>query len=76
LWGSATGTDPDSEATRLAVFAQMGSIAYFRIAKPVVTARMNWNTYSPQASAAIGKALAVQLNAALDASIHASRERQ
>lgn len=76
LWGTATGTDPDSEATRLAVFAQMGSIAYFRIAKPVVTARMKWDDYSPQAAATIGAVLATQLNAALDASSKAFRERQ
>ncbi len=67
LWGAATGTDPDSEATRLAVFAALGSTAYFRVARPVVTARMGWDTYSPQAVSAIAHTLETQLRAALDA---------
>ncbi len=42
LWGKATGADPESPDTRLAVFAAIGQVMYFRIAREVVTRRMGW----------------------------------
>ncbi len=42
LWAVATGGEPDSEATRLAVFAMMGQVLYFRIGREIVQRRMGW----------------------------------
>lgn len=43
LWGLATGADPEAEETKLAVFAMIGQVAYFRIGRPVVLRRMGWD---------------------------------
>ena len=42
MWAVATGGDPESEATRIAVFTIFGQSLYFRIARPVVLQRMGW----------------------------------
>lgn len=42
LWGAATGADPDSEETRIAVFALIGQALYFRIGRTVVVRRLDW----------------------------------
>ncbi len=42
LWGQATGTDPETDATRLAVFTLIGQLMYFRIGRTVVARRMGW----------------------------------
>ena len=47
LWGTATGSDPESPATRLAVFAMAGQIVYFRIGRPVILKRMGWHDIGP-----------------------------
>jgi len=44
LWGIATHSDPESAATRLAVFSILGQLVYFRIGQPVVLKRMDWET--------------------------------
>ena len=48
LWAAATGDDPDSEATRIMVFAMIGQIVYFRIAREVVMRRMGWREIGPE----------------------------
>ena len=68
LWGAATGTPPESEATRLAVFAMVGQVLYFRIGQPVVLRRMGWQAVSPDAAGRIGDLLVRNLHAALTAS--------
>lgn len=42
LWCAATGSEPESPETRLAVFAMIGQAMYFRIAREVVKRRMGW----------------------------------
>ncbi len=42
LWAAATGGEAESEATRLAVFALMGQVLYFRIGREIVVRRMGW----------------------------------
>jgi AcrR family transcriptional regulator len=64
LWGLATGTDPDSEDTRLSVFAMVGQIVYFRIGRPIILRRMGWQQMEAGRLSAI---LIRHLNAALDA---------
>jgi len=44
LWGAATGMEPEARDTRLAVFAMIGQVLYFRLARPAVMRRMEWET--------------------------------
>lgn len=67
LWAAATGADPDSEDTRLAVFSLIGQAAYFRLAAPVVQRRMGWTGYSRGDARAISRRLAANLDAMLEA---------
>ncbi|MBB1490155.1 MULTISPECIES: CerR family C-terminal domain-containing protein [unclassified Paracoccus (in: a-proteobacteria)] len=67
LWGAATGSDPDSEDTRLAVFSLVGQAAYFRLAAPLVQRRMGWPGYSRREARAIQRRLLANLDAILDA---------
>lgn len=64
LWGAATGNDPENEDTRLAVFATIGSLIYFRIGRPVILRRMGW---SDMDAGPVGDILVRHLNAALNA---------
>lgn len=43
LWAAATQREADEEDIKLTVFAAMGQILYFRIAKSVVERRMGWS---------------------------------
>jgi len=43
LWGTATGSDPESPRTRLAVFSAIGQMIYFRVGRPMVLKRMDWS---------------------------------
>ncbi|EPX79606.1 CerR family C-terminal domain-containing protein [Salipiger mucosus] len=66
LWGAATGQDPESEEVRLAVFAVLGQVVYFRIAQPFVLRRMDWDAIGPDEGLRIADVLADHLQAALD----------
>ncbi|MDE3123164.1 MAG: CerR family C-terminal domain-containing protein [Paracoccaceae bacterium] len=67
LWGAATGTEAEAEATRLAVFAMIGQVVYFRIGRPMILRRMGWQEVTPDAADRIAAMLVANLNAALDA---------
>ncbi len=67
LWGTATGTEPESEAVRLAVFSVIGQIFYFRIGQPVVSRRMGWETVGPTEIDLITARIIATLDALLDA---------
>lgn len=67
-WGIATGSDPESEDTRLAVFSMIGQLLYFRIGKPVILRRMDWKTIGVQDAERIVNLLKRNLHAALAAS--------
>jgi AcrR family transcriptional regulator len=73
LWGQATGTDPESEATRLAVFALIGQAVYFRIGQPVICRRMGWQAIGPAEADRIAAVLIRNLHAAIDAAREATR---
>ncbi len=47
LWSKATGRDPQDIDVKLAVFALVGQVLYFRIAAPFVLRRMSWTTLGP-----------------------------
>jgi hypothetical protein len=42
VWAVASGGDPESDETKLAVFAMIGQTVYFRIAREAVQRRMGW----------------------------------
>jgi TetR/AcrR family transcriptional regulator, regulator of cefoperazone and chloramphenicol sensitivity len=71
LWAAASGQEPESEATRLAVFAMIGQILYFRIGQPIILRRMGWERMDAAAAESIADLLVRNLRAALAA----ARER-
>jgi len=67
LWARASGGDPESADTRLAVFAIIGQALYFRIARVAVLKRMDWPEIGPTEAAQIEAVILGNLEAALDA---------
>jgi len=65
IWARATGVGPESEATRLAVFAMIAQIVYFRLARPAVLRRLGWRDIGAAESAAIKRLVVGNLGAAL-----------
>ena len=51
---------------RLAVFAMIGQVVYFRIARPLVLRRMGWRSVGPAEAGRIADTLAANLHAALE----------
>ncbi len=66
VWSRATGALAESEATRLAVFALIAQIVYFRLARPAVLRRMGWGDIGAAETAAIKRLVNGNLEAALD----------
>lgn len=48
LWARATGADPEAKDVKLAVFALIGQLMYFRIGQSIVTRRMGWTAVGPE----------------------------
>lgn len=67
IWAVATGRPADDEATRLAVFATLGQVIYFRIGRPVVLRRMAWPDVGEAEAAAIAAAIKRSVRAAVAA---------
>lgn len=67
LWAQATGQPADSEDTRLAVFALIGQVLYFRIGQPIVLRRMDWAAMEPARVAQLTAVLTRHLDAAIAA---------
>ena len=42
IWAAASGDDPESDRTKIAVFTMIGQTVYFRIAREAVLRRMGW----------------------------------
>jgi AcrR family transcriptional regulator len=66
MWSAATGAPAESEATRLAVFALIGQLIYFRLARPAVLRRMDWRDIGPAEGEAIKRLVIGNLDAVLD----------
>jgi len=66
IWSRATGAPAESEATRLAVFAVIAQVLYFRVARPAVLRRMDWRDIGPSQASAIKRVVLANLDAALD----------
>ena len=67
IWSAVTGQPADAEAVRLAVFATIGQILYFHIARPVVNRRMEWPAIGEPEAAAITDTILRNLHARLAA---------
>ena len=67
LWAAATGMEPEAEATRLAVFATIGQVLYFRLARPAVMRRMGWSDIGAAEAAEIAAVAVDNLEAILAA---------
>lgn len=67
LWGLATGRPAEAEETRLAAFAMLGQVLYFRIGRPVVLRRMGWAGYGPAEADRVAALLRRNLAALIDA---------
>lgn len=65
LWAVATGLPEESEPVRLAVFALMGQLFYFRSAEGIVRRRMRWRAYGPTEVAKIIDTLTRGIDSAL-----------
>lgn len=70
LWAAATGMAPEAQETKLAVFATIGQVLYFRLARPAVMRRMGWDLIDKAES----EAIAGVIRANVRASIVAMRE--
>lgn len=53
LWSKATGNPAESEDTRIAVFAMIGQVVYFRIGREAVLRRMGWQEIGAEETAAL-----------------------
>ena len=65
IWSRATGSAEESETTRLAVFALIAQVVYFRIARPAILRRMGWTDIGEAEAAAIKRVVIGNLNAAI-----------
>jgi AcrR family transcriptional regulator len=68
LWATAAGGDPESEETRLTVFTIIGQMIYFRICRPIVMKRMEWQQVGPDEAERIAAVLVANLRAMARAS--------
>jgi AcrR family transcriptional regulator len=67
IWQQATGEEPESEATKIAVFTLIGQIVYFRIAREAVMRRLGWAAIGPKEATAITDIVKSNLDAILTA---------
>lgn len=65
VWAAATGMEPEAPATRLAVFAAIGQLVYFRIARPAVIRRMSWDGIGPGEARAISETIRRSVRASI-----------
>jgi TetR/AcrR family transcriptional regulator, regulator of cefoperazone and chloramphenicol sensitivity len=65
LWSMASGQPANSDHVRLSVFALIGQIAYFRLARPVVLKKMGWEDIAAREARQIGDLIASNLRTLL-----------
>jgi TetR/AcrR family transcriptional regulator, regulator of cefoperazone and chloramphenicol sensitivity len=66
LWAMATGRNAEDEEVKLAVFAMIGQVLYFRIALPFVERRMGWSALDPNAAGRIADVVAANVRASIE----------
>lgn len=67
MWGAATGEEPESEAVKIAVFAMIGQLIYFRIGREAVIRRMGWETIGPEEARKVAATAFYNMKAAIAA---------
>lgn len=67
LWEQATGEPAESEQTRIAVFATIGQVVYFRIGREAVLRRMGWDTIGPEEAAKLSAVVCNNVRAVIRA---------
>ncbi|MBN9440310.1 CerR family C-terminal domain-containing protein [Bosea sp. (in: a-proteobacteria)] len=65
VWAAATGMEPEAPETKLAVFAAIGQVFYFRIARPAVTRRLGWDGIDAEEARLIGEAIRRSVRASI-----------
>jgi TetR/AcrR family transcriptional regulator, regulator of cefoperazone and chloramphenicol sensitivity len=65
VWAAATGMEPEAPETKLAVFAAVGQVFYFRIARPAVTRRLGWDGIGPDEARLIGETIRRSVRASI-----------
>ncbi|MDF1855295.1 CerR family C-terminal domain-containing protein [Pseudooceanicola sp.] len=70
LWAKATGRDPEDEAVKLAIFAMIGQILYFRVAQPLVARRMGWDGIGPDETRRVADLVIANLRDTLERHRH------
>ena len=65
VWAAATGMEPEAPETKLAVFAAIGQVFYFRIARPAVTRRLGWDGIGPHEARLIGETIRRSVRASI-----------
>ncbi|EBV3599942.1 DUF1956 domain-containing protein [Salmonella enterica subsp. enterica serovar Virchow] len=65
VWEAATGEPAESEPTRIAIFALIGQVIYFRLGREAVKRRMGWNALGRPEGAAVMAVLRRNLHATL-----------
>ncbi|MFV0299409.1 MAG: CerR family C-terminal domain-containing protein [Paracoccus sp. (in: a-proteobacteria)] len=68
LWAAATGRAAESEEVRLAVFAMIGQVVYFRIGRPLIQRRMGWSSLGPPEAQQIAGIIRRNLRASIERS--------
>jgi len=66
LWARATGAEAEDEAVKLAVFALIGQLMYFRIGQSIVRRRMGWAAIGPDEARQITDRILRNLDAMLE----------
>ena len=66
LWATATGRDPEDEEVKLAVFAMIGQVLYFRIALPFVERRLGWTALDSEGADRIADVVAANVRASIE----------
>ncbi|RYH11818.1 CerR family C-terminal domain-containing protein [Tropicimonas sp. IMCC6043] len=67
LWEAASGWPAESEETRLAVFAIIGQVLYFRIGESLVKRRLDWDRLDEARVAKVTDIITTHLKAAISA---------
>lgn len=70
LWADATGMAHDDPETLLSVFALVGQVVYFALARPIVLRRMGWTDIDAGKADLISSMLKGHLDAMIDGASH------
>jgi hypothetical protein len=67
LFGLAAGRDPCSEEVKIAIFSCVGQVFHFRVAKPLIMRRLEWDVMGPEETDRLCKRLVLHVRALVTA---------